>query len=632
MNWHPLHIKGLAFHSPRKQPAILRFESGLNVVWGASNVGKSFAVKAIDFMLGAKDPIADIPERVRYDKATLLLGSRERGLFTLQRSLSGKGFLLHDGDKLEAGIGDEGRRLSERHSQGKTDNLSGYLLEIINLLNKVVCRNQKGEAKNLSFRMLSRLVLIKEGDIIKEFSPILSGQYTDKTSEISTFKMLLTGLDDSAQVAEDSAKKDLTSLRKTNLAKIELIEELITEIRAELGQDGRSRSELEERANAIQQQIGEQESVIRAIGREIDGLQSQRRELSNEYEEVQDRIQEIGAQLKRFELLKISYRSDIDRLEFIRESGSVFYHMEAVPCPLCGTPPDEQPRSEPLDRDIESVVRAAMAESDKIQNLLEDLDDTIAALHEERAELTTHATTLTPGLEELHQQIAKVTAPISEAQVGLQALVQQQAQIQSHLQQFDRLGSYLQKKSTLEAETPEPEKPSAEPVVKADLSTTVLDQYAETVLELLQAWNFPDADRVHFDKKEMDLVINGQLRSTNGKGVRAVVHAAMTIGLMKFCQQQDLPHPGFVVLDSPLWAYKPPEQDGRSEVTEEDRRLINSDVKPRFYEYLSHHLRDAQVIVMENAAPPQDLQDTGQIIHFTKRRDVGRYGLFPVSE
>ena len=61
-------LRFLGFFGPQKPPATVTFGYGLNVIYGASNTGKSFIVEAIDFMLGGKPPLRDIPERVGYDR------------------------------------------------------------------------------------------------------------------------------------------------------------------------------------------------------------------------------------------------------------------------------------------------------------------------------------------------------------------------------------------------------------------------------------------------------------------------------------------------------------------------------------------------------------------------------------
>jgi DNA repair ATPase RecN len=54
MTWSPLRLQGISFISPYKDPALLEFQNGLNVVCGASDTGKSFIAEAINFLLGAK--------------------------------------------------------------------------------------------------------------------------------------------------------------------------------------------------------------------------------------------------------------------------------------------------------------------------------------------------------------------------------------------------------------------------------------------------------------------------------------------------------------------------------------------------------------------------------------------------
>jgi len=42
MTWQPLQLRGISFLSPKEAPALLEFKSGLNVICGATDTGKSF--------------------------------------------------------------------------------------------------------------------------------------------------------------------------------------------------------------------------------------------------------------------------------------------------------------------------------------------------------------------------------------------------------------------------------------------------------------------------------------------------------------------------------------------------------------------------------------------------------------
>ena len=71
---------------PAKKLVTLMFGERINVVWGASNSGKSYIVKALDFMSGAKTPLPPITEAQGYDKCWLELELPVTGTVTLERA------------------------------------------------------------------------------------------------------------------------------------------------------------------------------------------------------------------------------------------------------------------------------------------------------------------------------------------------------------------------------------------------------------------------------------------------------------------------------------------------------------------------------------------------------------------
>ncbi|WP_279446879.1 hypothetical protein [Acinetobacter baumannii] len=77
--------------------------------------------------------------------------------------------------------------------------------------------------------------------------------------------------------------------------------------------------------------------------------------------------------------------------------------------------------------------------------------------------------------------------------------------------------------------------------------------------------------------------------------MRSITHAAFTVGLQEYCKEHKLPHPGFIILDSPLLAYREPESD--------DEALVLNGVNNKFYDYLKK-FSDRQVIIIENNDPP----------------------------
>ena len=146
--------------------------------------------------------------------------------------------------------------------------------------------------------------------------------------------------------------------------------------------------------------------------------------------------------------------------------------------------------------------------------------------------------------------------------------------------------------------------------------------YCKVVEVLLLAWKYPDAGNVAFDTDKSDLVIAGKDRANAGKGYRAITYAAFTIGLMKYCRLKNIPHPGLVVLDSPLNPYKGPIS------TEE--AVLTDEVKGAFFRYLVDDTSGDQYIIMENDEPPVDIRDRVTYYDFTHNPALGRFGFFPV--
>lgn len=621
MTWNPIQIKGLSYLSPTKAPATVEFEPGLNIVFGASNTGKSFIVESIDYLLGSSGNLRDIQERVAYDRMRLLLEASNDTLFTIQRGVKGGGFVKFEGTWLEEEPDHEGIVLQAKYSANNQNNLSSFFLSLIGLEGKSVIKNKRQDLQSFTIRNLVRFLLVKEEEIIRSSSPILSGQYTTATAEYSAFRLLLTGVDDSAQIAQEQRQREVSAAKQSLEAKVELLDELIAELHSGLREVGVNRIEAEDQIARLSQEMQANENRIAQVREQLGERITRRNEILSQIQRLTNSIQMIEGQLSRFGLLQQHYQSDLERLASIEESGSFLIDLNMTPCPLCGTPPNEQHLSTECDGNIEATVVAARGEIAKVQKLSFELEQTASELESELDVLRSQQNALVPEYQELNQVIERITAPLGDLQTNIGELASRVSDYRLILRRFEDLEEYRKRKDALVSEASTEPDPDPERNL-VDVATSVLDEYAQVVQQLLQLWGFPGTERVHFDMSKKDLVINGQLRSSSGKGVRAITHAAMIIGLMEFCRQEDLPHPGFVVLDSPLLAYREPE-------SEEDSALAESDLKTRFYEYLAMNLFDSQAIIIENEDPPIDLGGRVHLTHFTKNENVGRYGFFP---
>jgi len=603
-----LQLRGIEFSGPKKKAA-LGFTPGVNVICGASDTGKSFLAESIDFMLGGSS-LKQIPERVDYGEIALEIATSEGERWLLQRATSGGDFKLTDLTVENA----ESTVLKQSHAHGRTDNISGFLLDKIGLLNRRILKSAtKGTTQSLSFRNLARLIIVQEGEIQQAGSPFWDGQFTLKTAELATIKLLLTGVDDSNVVAAGApAEPD-------NSQQIALIDELLADLTSEIADLGQDQGELSEQLERLESSIAMQREGLAAAQQELNLQLASRKGLLHDRNSIENRLTEIEELLARFDLLREHYEVDTKRLAAIQESGSMFVHVEQVPCPLCGAPPDAQHLDDDCDGDVEAIVQAASAEIVKIELLNSELAITISELGQEKAQLADQLGIKVREYEALDAEIRDTVSPqLGDARTTFSSLVEKRASVQKGIDLYDRRAKLQQRKEALlEIE----EQPEEKQQVAAGIPDAVSHALSLKIEAILRAWNFPGECHVHFDKTSSDFVIDGKPRGSRGKGLRAITHAAVTLALLEYCQEHSLPHPGFVVLDSPLLAYFKPEGD-------EDQALQGTDLKERFYEYLiQHHGSESQVIIIENQHPPFTVENKLTMTVFTRNPSEGRFGL-----
>jgi hypothetical protein len=494
--------------------------------------------------------------------------------------------------------------------------LSYELLDRVGYSGCSLRRNAAGKVRSLSFRDLARLCVVTEEEIQRRGSPLLSGQWVAATSEYAAFKLMLTGMDDSALVSST----DTPTRRDRDGGKIELLEQMIEELHEELNEEGVEEEELLEQEKHLQESIEGRTESLQSIQRELDTLISSRAEAAKVLRDSRDRMIEVKELIGRFTLLDEHYETDLQRLKAIYESGSLFVHLEKNSCPLCGALPEDQHLDGDCEGNAEAVIQAAGAELKKITTLKRELAATISALKEELTDLEYRLPQLQSDYDKFDADLGEVVAPtLSEERASYNILMQEMSEVRLSLGKIEGLKKLMQRRDDLNDESGTDDGSTS--ATKTQISKSVLDEFAQSIQKILEDWDYPDSSRVYFDEAKKDIVISGKERGSTGKGLRAISHAAFTIGLMEFCRDRDLPHPGFVVLDSPLLAYWKPES--------KDDDLRGSGLKENFYRYLMGISKDNQIIIIENEHPPSFVVDGSSVTTFTKNPNEGRYGFFP---
>jgi hypothetical protein len=153
------------------------------------------------------------------------------------------------------------------------------------------------------------------------------------------------------------------------------------------------------------------------------------------------------------------------------------------------------------------------------------------------------------------------------------------------------------------------ETPSSAAKNWAGIDTIVLRKFCNEIEAVLKEWSWPGDGRVEFDEKSVDINVDGKPRQSHGKGVRAILLTAFIIGLMRYCVSQQLPHPGFVVLDSPLTTYK------QGQVAASDDKL-DPTIEQSFWTSLLSVANSMQIIVIDNKEPPPAVSNSLAYTYF----------------
>lgn len=610
-----MQLRFLIVTGPRVEPAEISFGPGLNVIYGGSNTGKTHILRLVDYALGSKSPPEPIVEQAEYDLVHLGLSLDDGAEATLIRALQGGELRVLPGLVRDRPSPAAGTAMSATH--GAKTSLSKFLLATLGALGARIRTNAAGTTRELSFRDLERFCLVNETKIQDEGSPVLSGQYVTKTAETSVFKYLLTGVDDSAL---DLAKPDPAQpLRQA--AQLELIDKQVRDVDRQIAEADHDADELFRLDTALDNELAQTFELQETTEASYRQLVSRRRELRQSTDVLQDRVAEIDTLLARFALLLEHYDSDHKRLVAVIEAGSYFSLEEGATCPVCGAEPGHHRPDMACDGNVDEIVAAATAELADLNGRERELRITIDALSVERHRHEAQVQRLAEELAKLDPLIQRELPSVQIVRSRATGVLQRKVTLQRNLDLLRRRESLLAQRLELGVS---PGYDSSTIVAAQQLDGAVLDSFSQEVEAELKLWDFPQGQRVFFELQRMDISVGGKSRSGNGKGVRALLHAAFSIGLMKYCRRGNAQraHPGFVILDSLFVTYKDPSDDVEAQIAA-------TPLKDRAFAAFQAIPPTLQLIILENVDVPTWLESSSQCIHFTGKAGVGRPGLFP---
>lgn len=594
------------------EPVEIKFGDGLTVISGASNTGKSYIQSCLYYMLGGEKPPKDVDGNDPYHTLLLELStdtSEEGRIITLQRGLkTGGDVAIHECSADDIKPGDTGYIVNWKHNAKNTRNLSRVLLKLCAVDSKMILASAK-KLRMMSFAELKRFLLVNESMIIGDYSPVFPGNdRTDIPIDKAVFDFLISGQDATGAIVAPDVKVEKAKWK----AQGELINKWISEVTEQLSTlaapSPEQVFELEKRREAVL-------SSIRQNHASIESNNIARRQEYSQLQKYQSRLIAIQQLLFRFNLLREHYESDVERLRFVAEGEFLLSQLSEVTCPLCHSKMSS-PTSESIPAAIkeDSIQKSCSAEKHKIEKNMVDLKLTVAELEAEQAsieEAIVECKSRINGIErainnDLHPALTAGHQELEQIAESRQ-LVAVAGTLQARLDTLDKM------KIDLGPEPKQSRKKEKAPVPVVHQKARRV--FCDEVERLLTEWRYPNVGTVEFDE-EMDVVVNGFTRYSQGKGHRAVLYSAFTIALMNVAMSR---HPLFVVIDSPLTSYKP-----------RDNYRVEDDLIRGFYESLVKTSGDRQVIIIENEDPPSDLIPRMNHHHFSGPNGENRQGFYPV--
>ena len=610
-------LKRLVLSGENKKNAILNFEEGLNVIAGASDTGKSFAFDCINYGFGASNVPALPPEAKGYNSVYLELETLNKDVFTIRRDFNDNNNAYWIYSKIDDINTDTS--FEKIKAESKTDkNISEKILSICgcnykNLLKKI----STGETKKFTFRDFVPLIMVNEGRITQKYSPVHRTSPRGNTlavSEWTAFQTIVTGEDYLKTTKAESA--DIIKSRiKGQIQELELLcVELKTEIEELKGAvAGTSVDELDKRIEELQTVIDEKKEYLLSKEEEYCTLIKRLKEADYEKQRISDNV-------CKFHLLMENYKSDIERLEFIEEAHNVTEQLLNVECPVC-----HAISKRVVDvKQKELCHKAFRAEKRKIEVLIKDLKATLENIEINKTNIETEKEKLLEDINRLVNDMNESLRPVIDSKIEEISGLLEKRELWSAMYANDsRLKKYEDRIAELES-SKETVANKSKGSVK-DISEEKLAQFSEIVKKMLVSWNFiEEKSIVEFDKQNKDLCVDGKNKELFGKGARAIINSAFLIGLMKYCYDNRLCHPGTIILDTPLTTFK--EKD---KVTNEKDESVGKDIKMAVYEKLATSCGDYQIIIFENEEPTKELKSNINYIHFSGNANVDRKGFIP---
>jgi hypothetical protein len=585
------YIERIIVTGSGKTDSIIELSNGVNIIYGPSNTGKTYIVKCIDYMFGSEREPIDISTGYQYIK---IIVRTQCGTITMSRKIGENKIEVSSKDNNV--LSGKYATKASRTNYDKTINSVWLSLIGINDLHLVIS-NENYKKQILSWRTFSHMFMLTETKIISECSAILSGRDTSNTAVIASLIFLLSSQDFAETKTKDT--KEIKEAKK-NAVKAYINKELfrLSERNQEL------LAQLKENPNIdIAVEIEKIMVEISTNEKRINSSIEENQKILAQLYEKNENLSECNVLLNRYDELTTQYDADLKRLNFIVDGEANLNASFSTHCPFCD--------GEVVVKKNQNYIDAAKSDYKKIKLQAKDLESASKELRSEKLSLEQEIGTLMAKKKSMEELIEKELKPqvfnLKEKLSAYKDAIECQKEI-------DILKKLSEQKTAdmIENDTDEESEPKFN--VKEHLDYSFINELSNGIKSFLENCNYDNLLSVIFDKADMDIVINGKKKSSNGKGYNAYFNSAVAIVLSRYMESKAKYSPDFLVLDSPILSLK------ENEIKKPSETMRNT-----LFENIVDNQKGIQTIVIENEIPEINYKDAN-IIHFTKEKNNGRYG------
>ena len=582
-----------------KTDSFVELQSGLNLIQGRSNTGKTCIIKCIDFCFGGKNKPFD--DSLGYTTIELSLHT-QKGNIQITRSF-GK-------NKVEVVTnvpGYDSCTYDLKFNPKKKEPaplLGDLLLASIGIEDEqYIYKNKYFDTQKMSWRTILPLLLFSVTDIVKETSVIEPTQGTEKTAFLSSLLLLIYGKE-FANIAPKTKKEIRVAMKKA-------VEEYVNKKIVAISE---KKKVLEEQLDLfdgidVEEKMEEIINSIKATEEKISTATSTSKKILGQILELQEQAAECNLLQRRYAILRGQYISDIKRLSFI-VNGEV--EMKNVAhntiCPFCnGTIPDKSKKS---------YIKSAQAELHRITSQMNGLVEIEKELLAEKEDIATQLKQLETQRDNIEKIIQDELQPQADSLKKMHDDYRVYIQIQHEL---SVIADFAISWKTDLRELPSEEEFESEYHPKELLDKEFREKIDKLLKDALTECSFPNLTTARLNLSSFDVEINGRKKQNfNGQGYTSFLNSIIAMSFRQYLSEYAVYDPGLLVIDTPLLGL----DQGVSDVSPESMRAS-------LYTYFANHQDCGQIILLDNMkdVPAIDFESTGtNVITFTKRLEEGRYG------